>query len=97
MYVYMYILLNSINFYLYLCNLTYSSTAFSYSSFSNIYDKNIRLDLYHGAFTGGRFLRPEKHIIDSLLHFILINFLSYIAFLTLYYFLSILSPNMPSA
>ena len=39
MYVYMYILLNSINFYIYLCNLTHSSTAFSYSSFSNIYDK----------------------------------------------------------
>ena len=45
MYGYMYILLNSINFYLYLCNFTHSSTAFSYSSFSNIYNKNIRLDL----------------------------------------------------
>ena len=50
MYVYMYILLNSINFYLYLCNLTYSSTAFSYSSFSNIYDKNIRLYIKATAF-----------------------------------------------
>ena len=43
--IYMYILLNSINFYLHLCNFTHSSAAFSYSSFSNIYDKNIRLDL----------------------------------------------------
>ena len=38
----LYILLNSINFYLYLCISTHSSTALSYNSFSTIYDKNIR-------------------------------------------------------
>ena len=36
-----YISLNSIHFYLYLCNSTHSSTALSYNSFSSIYDKTL--------------------------------------------------------
>ena len=80
MYVYMYIyktqLISTFFFAIQLIPLLLSPI----SHFQIYMIKNIRLDPYHGAFSGGRFLRPEKHIIDSLLHFILIYFLLYILF-----------------